>query len=387
MPTSHLLPKPVSWSKDPIWVEIESDNISGGEATEPNLSLYMLIKKNNQFHTEFNSPYDLNTAKTDFDLSGVIGLQPEAPADGSMATFSQGICEKVTAMMELRYNDMYGNPVVKPSVLALNTGYIIIYGHTPYWFGNGLTGASTLLHSYYDMKGYTVFKELRKSQPEYVYLYSHDGASISMAVDVIYTDGSSTFAAGGTLTCEAGKVSWVNVGWDARGMDNIADPAKVVSSYTARFTIGGNDYTINYALDDHDTEYDEYILYDNGIGGCEVLRCSGRHTIGVQVDKQYTANARSRGSNYRDGFAHAYNVMGGEVWEMNTGWQNEFYIRHLGQLFLAERVWYMDRHRDKFVSVTVRQTSKTLVDKQSGLHSIDFTMTFDDRPAIGTFKI
>jgi hypothetical protein len=393
MPASYTIsPKYINFTKDPIWIEIETDLITAGEATEPNLSCYIRIYKDGAFLNELNSAYDLNTAKTDFDLSGVVRLRPEAPADGSMSSFSQGVCDHNTCRLDIWMSDMFGDPVEIPTGFNKIEGVFVVYGHTPYWNGIGIPYVPSttfyVLHSYMDMKGYTAVKEIRKSQPEYVYIFATAAGTCAMNVEIIYTDGTNDTASAGSVTMEEGKISWINVGWDARNMDAIADPTKTVHYYINKFSVGGSVVTsITYALDDHDTPEDEYIMYDNGIGGCEVVRCSGRHQIGVSVRKEYTANARSRGSNYRDGFSHAYNIAGAEKWEMQSGYYNKQYIRHLGQMFLAERVWYLDRERDKFISVTLRQNDVSLYDMDSDLHAISFTMEFDRRPAIGTLNI
>lgn len=368
-------------------MEIETDLIAAGESSEPNLSLYAQIERNTIFVTELNAPFDLNTALTDFDLSGLSLTYPEPPDDGSMTSFDQGVLQNVSIELLVKIAEMFGEPAERPESLTSFGPYVMIHGHTPYWFGLGLTAKDSLLHSYYDMKGTEAVKEIRKGQPEYVYIYSHTGASVPIEVDLVYTDGTSTSAAGGSVTCAAKKVSWVNVGWDAMTVDSIADPAKIVNSYTVKFTLNGDEHLITYALDDHETDYDQYILYENGLGGCEVLRCSGRHRIGVEGSKQTVAMSRVRGKSYKDGFRHTYNAKGAEAWQMETGYQNQQYIRHLSQLFLAERVWYIDMVREKFVSVTIKESAAQLIDFENDLYNMGFTMIFDDRPSISTFNI
>jgi len=385
--TVNQAPKSVNWSKDPCWMEIETSLITAGESSEPNLSLYAQIERNTIFVTELNAPFDLNTALTDFDLSGLSLTYPEPPDDGSMTSFDQGVLQNVSIELLVKIAEMFGEPAERPESLTSFGPYVMIHGHTPYWFGLGLTAKDSLLHSYYDMKGTEAVKEIRKGQPEYVYIYSHTGASVPIEVDLVYTDGTSTSAAGGSVTCAAKKVSWVNVGWDAMTVDSIADPAKIVNSYTVKFTLNGDEHLITYALDDHETDYDQYILYENGLGGCEVLRCSGRHRIGVEGSKQTVAMSRVRGKSYKDGFRHTYNAKGAEAWQMETGYQNQQYIRHLSQLFLAERVWYIDMFREKFVAVTIKENAAQLIDFENDLYNMGFTMIFDDRPSISTFNI
>jgi hypothetical protein len=385
--TLNLGMRDVNWSKDPIWVEYETDLIAAAEATEPNLSLYAKILKNGAFLTELNAPYDLNTAKTDFDLSGLSLVYPQAPADAAINAYGTGILDHVTCKIKMSFADMYGVPAAKPTTLADSSEKVVIYGSTPYWYGIGNTGKDVVLHSYYDARGYDAIKEIRKSQPEFVYIYSHSGTAIPVEYEVFYTDGTNDSAAGTAIPVTAGKVSWVNVGWDAVNMDAIANPAKTLSAYQVRFTLNGQETILIYAIDDHDTEYDEYILFDNGIGGCEVVRCSGRHKIGMEGDKPTVQMSRVRGRSYKDGFRKNFNTRGAEVWQMQTGYQNEYYIRHLSQLFLAEHVWYIDTFRSTFSSVTIKENSATLIDKSEALHNVGFTMVFDNKPAITTFGI
>lgn len=383
-----LSPRALTWSEDPNWVEFETDLISGGESTEPNLSLYVQVHKDNNFLTELNAPYDLATATTDMDLSGLSLVQPECPADGSMLTDAQGILEKVTCELHLEFEDQYGQPAARPESLQQISAKTVIYGSTPFWYGVGETAKGTPLHSYLDPQGYDAIKEIRKSQPEYIYVYSHDGASVAMTVEVFYTDGTNMGELSITsLTCAARKVSWKNVGWDAINMDSVVNPAKIVNSYQVKVTVDGDDYFFFYALDDHDTEYDQYIMYDNGIGGCEVLRCSGRHTIGVEGTRQTAAMSRVRGRSYREGFTDVYQSAGSQVMQLQTGFLNQYYIRHLSQLFLARKVWYLDIFRDKFVSVTVRESSATVIDMQDDLQNLGFTIVFDEKPSINTFNL
>lgn len=388
MASITLAPKAINWADDPIWVEFSTSLISGGEASEPNLSLYVRIDKNGAFHAELNVPFHLGTGKVDMDLSGLSLVYSECPTDSSISGGGSGSLDDVAAEIILKYNEQYGTPAVKPSTLTWSDPFMVIYGHTPYGYGVGAATGNVLLHSYYTPKGLSAIKEVRKSQPEYVYIYSHSGGSVTVGIEIIYTDDTSDTDTGPSISLTAKKVTWVAVGWDALGMDSKVNPSKTVNSYVLTFDLGGgNTQVIIYALDDHDTEYDEYILYDNGIGGCEVLRCSGRHRYGVEVQRDTITYARNRGRTYRDGYTLPYNQRGNEVMQLNTGHQDQNYIRHIGQLLLSTRVWYINTHRGSFDAVTVKDTSVTTYDADNDVHNMGFTIVFDDKPAIGTFGI
>jgi len=389
MATFTLTPKAVNWLGDPCWIEVEETTLinGAGEPQQDNLSAYFEIKQGGQFLCEFMAPYDLATRKADLDLSGLAVCYPEPPADGSMVTASSGILDHPAVFINIEHKNMYGTPASKQAPGLSIGSYTMIYGSTPYWWGIGASGKDVLLHSYHTMDGFVAIKEIRKNQPEYIYIYSHNGASVTIDVELLYMDNTSDNVSLGTVAMGTRKVAWVNVGWNARSMDTHVDPAKDLNSYVVRVTLNGTVHTISYQLDDHDTEYDQYLMYENGIGGCEVIRCSGRHQIGVKGKKDEINYARVRGRSFREGFRLYENARGAEVWKMNTGYQNRHYIRHLQQLFLASHVWYIDMIRETFHSVTIMESEATLVDMQEDLQSFEFTMVFDDRPSLNTFNI
>jgi hypothetical protein len=354
--------------------------------TAPNLTLYARLFKDEVLFTEIKLPYNKFNSKADGDFSGLDLVEPYAPPDAAISAYQSGVIEGITCKLAIEFNDMFGTPPQIPGVVTY-LSRTVIYGHTPYWYGVGPDAKDVILHSYIDSKGNFAVKEIRKDQDEFVYIYSQGGAAVPVYFEIIYTDASSVSTPTSSVAMAEGKVSYVNIGYNAVNLDNIVDPTKTVQSIVAHFNINGSDEIITYALDDHDTVYDEYLLYENGIGGCEVVRCSGRHSINVDTKSDFVQKARGRGSNFKDGFAQKYNATGGEVWEMNTGYYNEQYIRHLGQMFLATKVWYIDKVRQKFVSVTIRNNGANLIDFENDLYAIPFTMKFDDRPSLTTFGI
>jgi hypothetical protein len=391
--TLTLVPKPLNFSKDPMWVEFESSLISGiGDPDEPNLSLYaqIWIKRNASdiFLTEVNLTYSRITAKTDMDLSNITDCEPEPPTDASIDAFGFGVVYKPACELQVKYEDMYGDPVEFPSTLNNSAFYWVIYGGTPYYFGNGDGAPSQFwLHSFFDKKGKSVIRQTRKSQPEYLYIFSPGSASWTLKCDLIYTDGTLTSHTVNTVNLQTG-VNWVTVGWDQMNMSANINAAKTLAMYNVYFDqmpMGKLKY-ISFQLDDHDTEYDEYILFDNGIGGCEIVRCSGRHQEDFESQKTIISKPRVRGFTSRDGLTGHTNASGASLWKMNTGWISDAFARHLRQLTLAD-VWYVDRKRGKFEKVTVKENSLKLVDRNEDLHSLEFSIQFDSREAANNFRI
>lgn len=389
--TMTLAPKPFNFSQDPMWIEFSTSLISGlGDPDEPNLSLYAQIwmRRNSieSFLTEVNLTYSRITTLTSMDLANITDVEPEPPTDASINSYAWGQLLKPACELKVSFEDMFGSPVEFPSSLQNTPYYWIVYGGTTYYYGIG-TGAPTnfLLHGYVDKFGNLVIKQTRKSQPEYIYFFSAAGGSFSLGVELIYTDGSSTLHTLNSVTGQTG-VNFVTCGWDQSGIGAHLDPDLTLGMYRIYITgISGNN-SVFYQLDDHDTEYDEYILYDNGIGGCETLRCSGRHQEDFEGTKTLISKPRRRGYTSREGLSGHVNASGADVMKLNTGYIPAAYARHLRQLPLAN-VWYINRPRNKFEKVTIKESSINLVDLGSDLQSIDFTIIFDNRESANNFGI
>lgn len=385
--TATLVPHTVIFSKDPAWFEIETSLISGGEPTVANLSLYVKLLEGTDFIVERNIAYSRHNAKAEFDISGIADVGPVPPSDASIDTFVSGVAEGVVKALTIKFEDMHGEPPVVPTAFTTISPFYMVHGASEYWygFGPGLP-QDVLLHSYLDRTGLQVVKELRKGQPEYLYLFSGTGGAVTTSYEVVYTDGTNATAAGSAMTVEEGKVSWINVGWDAVNMDAVVDPDKVVNLYIVKLTTGSGVKQVVYHLDDHDTEHDEYILYDNGIGGCEVLRCSGQHELNFGARKDTFVRARSRGTNYRTGLTGNVNAVGAEEMTLNSGYYSKEYCRHLRQLILAD-AWYIDMYRKKFYKINILDTRMKLWNKADDLHYVQFTFSYDYRHSSTTFNI
>lgn len=379
-------PKEANYNLDPIHFVVETDMIDGdGDSSQPNLSMYVQIFDNGTMISELNVPFDRYSKRAYIDLGGLMDLRASLPTDDAIESYGSGGANYSLTKLSINYAEMYGDPVAIPATLDSSPEYYIIHGGTPYWYGLGPNPAvNKVLHSYISRTGRFAVKELRVNQPEWVYYFMVSG-SVTVEWTIQYTDGTddSGFAPSAPVAA-AGAISYVNVGYTATGAAAAADPDKSVHLYTVNIGGAGDNTVLYYHIDDHDTEHDEYLCYDNGIGGIEVLRCSGRHETGVDVRKETYLKARVQGSNYRDGMTGTSIAVGAQQMVLNTGYYSKEYIEHLAQIIMGE-CWYIDRARTKIVHVTVKDRNTRLVNAADDLHAMTVTIEFDEKPVISTF--
>jgi hypothetical protein len=378
-------PKQTSYNLDPIYIEFETDLIDGsGNPTEPNLSCYIQLFDNGNIISEINAPFDRLTKKCFADLSGAMSVQADLPDDAAIDDFATGVANRARTKLSLAYGEMYGDPVVVPTTLASTDEFYVLHGSSPYWYGLGPNPTpNRLLHSYITPDGRFAVKEMRVNQPEFVYYFINTG-TVSASWEIEYTDGTTDSGSVPALSNEAGAINWANVGFSATGAAAAADDTKSIHLYKVNFSGISGENTLYYHIDDHDTTHDLYICYDNGIGGVEVLRCSGRHEYGVSGSKDIYRKARVIGSNYRDGLTGIASSSGAMEIVLNTGFYNRNYLLHLGHLVISKKVWFIDRSRTKFVSCRIKEDNIKLINEADDLYSTSFTIVFDEKPGVST---
>ena len=397
MPSDTLVPSPMNFNGDPMYVEIETALMSGTAPytpDEPNLSCYLEIWQD-VAGTESkvlttNLPYSRWNKKAQLDLSNILDLKARVPSRSHITllstTIGSGPADGAAAKVFFKFGDMFGNPAVPPGTVVVSDKYVVVAGASMYWYGFG-TGAAynTMLNAMYDINGKVIVKEVRKKQPEYLYFYSNSlSGSVSVKVNFNYTDGDNnevTISAPGIVS---GKVNYVAVGWNQLHLDNHVNGAKTLSFYS--ITITGIDDSWNYyRLHDHDQETDQYFLFDNGIGGCEVVRVSGYHEINFSGKKEVFVKARARGLDFQTGLSGTYNPQGSEEWKVNTGYITQEYARHLQQMCLGD-CWYIDISRKSFIKCRVVNDSVKLFNYADDNNSIEFTVKFEERSSASTYK-
>jgi hypothetical protein len=386
-------PKAMNFNGDPIYFQIETDLIDiDGNPTEDNLSCYMEIWMKNADNSEVyisraNLPYSRFNKRCRGDLSMMLPLRSAPPAPTSLTAYESGASPDAAKRLFFKHVDRYGNPAIPEVTAAISADYLVVHGASRYWFGFGAAATDALLHSYKDRDGRQIIREVRREQVDYIYFYANSAKTMVVFAEFFYTDGTSSLHALAGKSAAGLSVNYISVGWDLLGLEDLYDDTKTVAYY--QIILNNLDFStksVKYQLDDHTTEYDQYILYENGIGGLEVLRCSGRHIIEGEATRTSFARVRAPGTDFQTGLSGTFNGQGAEIWRMNTGYYEKQYCRHLMQLMLGD-AWYMDRARGNFYKITVLNSSMKLWDTDEDLHYVEFIMRFEPSPTASTFLI
>lgn len=396
MPTHTLTPALYGFDKDPKYVEIESDLFDGAgpyDPTEENLTCYLQVDfayQNDADYSslvKFNSPYSRWNKKTEFDLSHLFPLYIQPPTAASILSGGTGAADTHSGRFRFKYADMFGTPPTVPVSFTSVSPFYVIRGSSMYWNGFGDAAAiNFMLHSWLNRNGRLLAREVRKEQPEYIYVFKTAGGSFTVNVTFFYTDGTDDAVTKGPIVVEDNSVAWVAVGWNQLDLDADVDDAKDLMYYY--ITIDDVDGGMRYQLDDHTTEYDQYFLFDNGVGGLDTLRCSGKTIFGASGTRQIFDRTRARGTNFQTGLVGINNATASEEWQMNTGYFHEDWCRHLAQLLTGD-IWYIDRARNRFLKCTITNNSLRLVDKEDDptMQYVEFTVKFHETPSINSYLL
>jgi len=97
-----------------------------------------------------------------------------------------------------------------------------------------------------------------------------------------------------------------------------------------------------------------YLLYENGVGGFETVSLRGKWRHKYKTSSTEHLKNRQYGWNVKEGDFGTYANEGrGEI-EANTGWLNgPYYLEHLRQLPLAQKVYLIDLTNKLFRAATV----------------------------------
>ncbi len=395
MPTFTTIPRPISFSGDVIYFEIEGDKFTGSgpyDPTESNLSLYCQVWQSRgipELLAELSAPYSLHNKKAFFDISSLLRLSRTLPTGVSLfpSASHTGIDTLATCQYQIKVSDQYGTPVEAESNLSVIGYKTVIKGASRFLQGFGDTQTDALLHSYQDASGTQFAKEVRKDQPEYIYFFKHTSNDITLEVIFHYKDGTFSEHTIKTISTGTVKVHWVGCSWKQLNLNLHADSNKEVAYYDVRLnglnSINGN--LVRYQIDDRTPDYDNYLLFDNGCGGLEVLRCSGATSVEAKSKKVNYVKPRTTNTNFQDGTLGSIAVSGHEEYRVNTGYYSKEYCFHLRQLILAD-TWRIDRERLKFYKIQIISAQVKLYDDYEDLHYIEITYRTDDQPAMNSFN-
>lgn len=361
--------------------------------TETNLAAQLEIWKPSDYALDphillarLHGTYNAVTGQTEFNLKGLFPVSPalpEASSIGSSISFTWKHGDATSAAIEyyLRYADKYGSPAIPEALLRTEGNFIALHGARPEDHDNVvLTGTAAR-----DLHGYRTANQIFKKpvtdvQPDWFYLFANqEMTDCRVEFEIMWTDGSTTTEtpAAGIGTLAANKAHWIrSTPYDTGA---IAPPVAGELPWKYIFRLlgdaGDGEITlaeVNYIIRPC-TDWDIYLLMDNGLGGCESVLFRGKTNFGNEVTRETARRARTSDFNINEGEIINFNSEGQKVLELNTGWHDLYYIQHLQQL-LYGHVWRIDTVEKRFLKMLVETSSVNTDEDDSELYSLNIKL-------------
>lgn len=356
-------------------------------SVEQNLSAYVEVwSETGDFNTArrliaLHSPYD-PAGSTWLDIAPAFAdLRPHLPNESTIApAIIAGLIhgEATDCLMNyrLRYADKYGTPAIAELLQVTENTYTAILGakskdslHDP---------AAALRHAYRRRDKKQFRKPVTREQPDWMYWIAPDDVEgVYALVTITWSDGTqSPYTPFGTtlIEVEPGKMYWFGCGFGqlklgTQSPPSGTDPAAVIVAY--QFALTSGDFMLGVHSVDYDVHYrpwGHYLLFSNGVGGCESVWMSGTAEESYTVTSQEYALADYPGKPLKEGNFATLGAEGRGVMQLRSGWYDDpYYVEHLRQLPLSQRVWLIDLANKRFVPLVVeagemdvRQDDETL---------------------------
>lgn len=356
-----------------------------------------------------HAPYDLDTAQAQFDISAAFAdLAPALPdastipstlAPGSLAT---GVATGSFAPYYLRYADKSGTPAVAEALLRSDDDFMALLG--------GLSGdslhpvapdaeESPILHNYRrrlsatdhftEVASHGLRKPVACEQPDWVYVLLTNEAITGVYVEcyLYWSDGSeSNYQPFGTtpVGIEVNKPHWFPSGYrqmklSAATAPGGADPDAYIVAYdwvlkTADLPGDGRIDAVMYQVHDL-SAWDHYLLFSNGVGGCESVALRGKAVSDARSAGQEYQSPRSIDWSVDTPEVAMYDLQEVQSWEFDSGYtEDQDWIEHLRQLAISDRAWLIDTANRRFLAVNV-QPGKIETDRDDEtLYHVTFTV-------------
>lgn len=359
--------------------------------TEPNLACQLEIWKvadafnDEEVITRLHATYDADTGTTEFNLGGLFPVQPALPNENSIAfaaslSWKRDIASGCWQEYYLRVADKFGNPAIAQALLRQEGQYVVFHGARPEDHDTvNFLGFVRPLHGYRRADGITFRKPVTDVQPDWVYLYTlAEITSCTVEWEVTWDNGDTTTEAapGSSFTLLEKKVYWIrSTPYDATGF---TPPAAGVLPWYYTFRLKGDAgsgvatiYECRYQIKQC-TDWDHYLLLDNGLGGCESVLMRGKGVFGFDARRDTARKARTSAFNLRDGEITTYNPEAQKKLDLNTGWHDLYYIQHLRQL-ITGTVWLIDTAKKRFLRLVCETSSIETHADDGDLYALNVT--------------
>lgn len=357
-------PAPHNLTRNPIFVTLESDHMTGGSAPYSsdvdNLSAHVEVWRDTDSGEEklgtLRGPYSSTDKRVSFDIASLLRKGSNALPTAAAVGIATGDpyyaeAEGIVDVFRIKSADQYGDPVAVDT-LDVSDDYIAINGGLPADKVQAVNLAMPLiaLHSYYYKRAdaYTFRKPVSMDQPDFLYIVALVTGDIDVVVTRNYSDGTTDYYTAVTMSVTINKAYWVQAGFNQLKVPIDAAPGKTIIGYQVSFIYDDQDaYTAFFVLDNECPAWERYILYHNGFGGYETVRMKGITKYTHRVSRETFQHTKWIDFNIQEGEIDQIRTLGGAVFNTHTGHYPPWYCEHLRQL-LHGKLWLIDLELSDF---------------------------------------
>lgn len=319
----------------------------------PNLSCYLEVYE--EIDTNFvlvaklDAPYAASNKFATFNLRSLfswIPLKNGLPAYSSNTSWDHDTAEHMVKKIMLKYADRYGSPPENEALTDSPEKYIV-YGGLKMKSGGAELTQMFVAHNY-AIAGSTRKKVLCK-QPDWVYVFTPSAVTLYIDVVIYLNDGSTVTKSVGTIAAGAHKMTWMESGWDQLQLTQWLETETILQTpwaYDFRVKLSAEEedpQKVRYRLHP-DHPWNVFLMVNNGMGGFESVWLKGKGTFGFLRTGDEVQRARAPLADPVQGDIGMVNQQVTDTWEVNTGWQDAYYMEMLRQIYLND-VWLIENYK------------------------------------------
>lgn len=332
--------------------------------------------------TTLHATYDAATGTTALNLSELFPVKPHLPNaahidPGIFSTWLKGTATDAWAEYYLRIADKYGSPAVPEALLKSDDNYFVIHGARSADRDGGTSFGVYVdkLHNYRTLDGSTFWKPIGDEQPDWLYIWTKSALTgCNVEWDIEWDDGSTNTEtySGTAFSLDIHKVYYIRT---TPLNFNFTPPSAGALPWHITFRLKGDGGSGEATIAEVKykavigTSWERWLLFDNGLGGCESALFNGKAKEGFSVKRETARMTRTADFSIAEGELLAFNAEGQKEYELNTGWIPKWYAEHLRQLLMGD-VWMVDFDNERFIKLICETDSVTTSETDQQLFSI-----------------
>jgi hypothetical protein len=377
-------PKDLSFSKDPIYFLLRTD-----EVAQPNIRIYIKVKIYNETLASYQDvapPMSLIP-----DINGDAVFRIESLLDDFIDTFFPVVPDIVTSIncpqFIIEYAESFGEPPVIQSYTQSNEKFILRGGLNVGEYDT-VKYFSDIPRSY--LSTYSDTKVVAPNSIDYLYFLLEpifDTTEIQMKVAILMNNGDEFIEYTDKIAATSKRqIVRFSAGFYQLGLQTLYPPDEVYS-YTC-YIIEQNFQRISapryFTMDTYLCD-SKFFIYENSKGGMDSLTATGKNSSEIEISKRFAEkhlayNYTSQGAKfYNHGSTSTYNTSYSEIVKSSVGYKNCDEVNALKDFLLSEKVWEY-KIKDgigKFFPVVVTTQKQTIYDDLDRFeHAFEFEFRY-----------